>query len=71
MISCFFTLLMGCTQEQMIFHPEVLPRDYRYNFSDSFTEVNIPVAGAVINALHFRIPEARGVVLYLLSLIHI
>jgi len=65
LISCFFTLLMGCTQEQMIFHPEVLPRDYRYNFSDSFTEVNIPVAGAVINALHFRIPEARGVVLYL------
>ncbi|MDI9570494.1 MAG: alpha/beta fold hydrolase [Pseudomonadota bacterium] len=65
LLSCFFALLMGCTQEQMIFHPEVLPRDYRYNFSEAFTEVNIPVAGAAINALYFRVSEARGAVLYL------
>ncbi len=63
-ISCIFTLITGCTQEQMIFHPETLPADYRYTFSGLFTEVNIPVAGAVINALHFRVPHPRGTVLY-------
>ncbi len=63
-ISCCFSLLMGCTQEQMIFYPEVLPADYRYHFSGSFREVNIPVAGAIINALHFPAPQSRGTVLY-------
>ncbi|HPC33417.1 MAG TPA: alpha/beta fold hydrolase [Syntrophales bacterium] len=65
LIAGIFTLLMGCTQERLLFYPEVLPPDYRYTFPVPCREINIPVAGAVLNALHFPVADARGIILYL------
>jgi pimeloyl-ACP methyl ester carboxylesterase len=58
-------LLAGCSQESLIFFPEVLPQDYRFAFSTPFGEVRLPAGEAELNALHFRAPSpSRGVVLY-------
>lgn len=62
--SCLFTLIAGCSQENLIFFPEILPTDYKYAFSAPFEEVTVPVEGAVINAVHFKSPNAKGVILY-------
>jgi fermentation-respiration switch protein FrsA (DUF1100 family) len=42
-------------QENMIFAPEALPPDFKFTFQERFEELNWPVDGALINALHFRI----------------
>lgn len=55
---------MSFDQEQMIFFPEVLPPGYRFAFPESFAEVNLPVDGATIHALHFKTADAKGVILY-------
>ena len=51
-------------QNELIFRPEVLPADFRFNFPQSFSEVNVPVEGAHLNALHFTVAQPRGVVLF-------
>lgn len=51
-------------QEKIIFRPSVLPASHQFTLPD-VTEVSIPVDGAVLSALHFRQPGARGVVFYL------
>ena len=63
----FISLLIlfgGCSQESLIFHPEVLPADYQFKFPIPFEEVTLQVDGAVIHALLFKSAKARGVVLY-------
>jgi len=62
--SCLFTLIVGCSQENLIFFPEILPTDYKYAFSDPFEEATVPVAGATLNALLFKATNAKGVILY-------
>ena len=62
--SCLFTLIVGCSQENLIFFPEILPPDYPYTFSAPFEEVTVPVAGATLNAVHFKAVKAKGVILY-------
>jgi len=62
--SCFFTLLTGCTQESLIFYPEILPPDYRFSFSAPFAEATVPVTGATLNTVLFKAPSAKGVILY-------
>jgi len=62
--SCLFTLIVGCSQESLIFYPEILPTDYQYTFSQPFEEATVPVAGAVLNAVLFKAVNAKGVVLY-------
>jgi uncharacterized protein len=52
-------------QEKLLFHPTRLPGDFAYTFRHPFTEVNLPVEGAVINLVHFHTPGAKGVILYL------
>jgi alpha-beta hydrolase superfamily lysophospholipase len=52
-------------QERMLFHPRGLARDYDYGFQAPFDEVFIPVEGATLAAVHFRVPNPRGVVLFL------
>lgn len=51
-------------QDKLIFRPEVLPADFRFNFPQAFSEVNVPVDGASLNALHFRAPDPQGIVLF-------
>lgn len=54
-------------QEKILFHPEKLSEDYRYNFTLPFQEVNLDVNDEkVINIVQFQVPDSvcRGVVLY-------
>lgn len=52
-------------QTKMIFMPEPLPQDYSYSFSGDFEEINLKtVDGAVLNALHFKVENPKGVILY-------
>lgn len=55
-------------QESLIFYPEPLPADYRFDLDhpgQRVAEVHIPVPDGEIHALHFRQPEPRGLVFYL------
>jgi uncharacterized protein len=52
-------------QERLIFYPERDPPGTRYAFSHPAEEVWIPVDGATLHALWFRVPEPQGVILYL------
>jgi pimeloyl-ACP methyl ester carboxylesterase len=68
-VAVLAVCLLGCgmmyfSQENMIFYPEALPPDFKYSFPARFEEVNLPVAGATINALYFRTERPRGVVVY-------
>ncbi len=51
-------------QERLIFMPTVLPADHTFTLADT-TEVRIPVNGATLSALHFKQPNARGVIFFL------
>lgn len=51
-------------QENMIFYPEVLPQDFKFDHPGHFEEINLAVNGATINALHFKTAQPKGIVLY-------
>ena len=52
-------------QERLIFLPEQLPRDFRYEFDVPFEEHFVSMEdGAEINALHFKVPNSKGLILY-------
>ena len=55
-------------QEGLIFDPEPLSADYRFEFrpaEQQFDEVYVPVPGGELHALHFRQPAPRGLVFFL------
>ena len=54
-------------QEQILFKPEKLPSDFKFYYENQKTEeYNFTTRdGAVINGLHFKTENPRGVVLYL------
>ena len=52
-------------QDKLIFPAEPLPKDYQFSFDMPFTEINLPVDGAVLNALHFKQENSRGVIFFL------
>ncbi len=58
-------LLLYVGQERLIFAPEPLPPDYRFSFPLRFDEVTWEVDGARLHALHFRVDQPIGAVLYL------
>lgn len=52
-------------QAKMIFMPNPLPQDYSYSFPGNFEEINLESKdGAVLNALHFKVENPKGVILY-------
>ncbi len=52
-------------QEKLIFQPTKLPQDYQYTFSEPFTEFSLEAKdGAVLNAIHFKREDPKGVILY-------
>lgn len=59
------TIFIGCSQESLIFYPEILSPGYPFAFSEPFEEVTVPVVAATLNALLFKAQNSRGVVLYL------
>lgn len=66
MILAYGTLLFftAARQESLIFHPVSLPLDHVLG-GHGWTESSIPVRGARLSALHFRQPDAAGLVFIL------
>lgn len=52
-------------QEKIIFFPSVLEQDYQYQFNYNFEELYLNTDdGATLNAIHFKIKNPKGVILY-------
>lgn len=52
-------------QENLIFHPTVLPQDYTFEFDIPFEEVIIDTPdGAQLNGLHFTVTQPKGAIIY-------
>ena len=52
-------------QESFIFLAEKLDQQYRYDFTSNFEERNFVMKDdAVINAVHFKVDNPKGVILY-------
>lgn len=58
-------LLLYWQQERLIFLPEPLPQEHRFDFGPDVHERWIDVPGARLHALHLRLPAPRGLVFYL------
>ncbi len=53
-------------QHLFFFRPERLPKGFAYQYPFPFSEINFDMEdGGVVNALHFQIPNSRGVVFYI------
>ncbi len=53
-------------QEKMLFHPEILAKDYKFNFKGQFEEIYIPVDGSVkLHGVLFKCKNPKGLVFYL------
>ena len=52
-------------QEKLIFRPTILTQDYVYDFQYPFSELFLESDdGAIINAIHFKAQNPKGVILY-------
>lgn len=52
-------------QEKILFMPTVLPQDFQYEFNHPFEELFLKTEDhAVINAIHFKAENPKGVILY-------
>lgn len=73
-IMTFLALLLGLyivvclivytQQERLLFYPQVLSAEYTFAFSTPFEEVTWETDGATLHALHFKVPQPHGVILY-------
>jgi uncharacterized protein len=53
-------------QEKIIFHPDVLPKDYTFSFVQPFQEINIKTKDNTnLNGLLFKAGNSKGLVFYL------
>jgi fermentation-respiration switch protein FrsA (DUF1100 family) len=58
-------VLVYLVQELFFFHPEKLPLDFVFDYPLPFEELFLtPEKGVSLNALHFKVPQSKGVVLY-------
>ena len=54
------------TQHLFFFRPEILSHSFKYQYPFPFEELNFDTAdGGRINAIHFKVPNSRGVIFYL------
>jgi alpha-beta hydrolase superfamily lysophospholipase len=54
------------TQHLFFFRPEILSHSFTYQYPFPFEELNFETAdGGRINAIHFKVPNARGIIYYL------
>ena len=52
-------------QDLFFFRPEILPHYFKYKYPFPFDEVNFEMEdGGVVNGIHFKVPNAKGVVFY-------
>jgi alpha-beta hydrolase superfamily lysophospholipase len=64
-----FYIMIGTSlyvlQEKILFRPTVLNKEYLFNFNNDFEELNLSTEkGAEINAIHFKVENPKGVILY-------
>ncbi len=62
-----YALLAGAVyfkQESLIFRPAPLPADHRFDIP-GVEEIKVPVEGAMLSAIHLRVPEPAGLVFFL------
>ena len=52
-------------QEALLFLPQRLAADHRFNLGPDVVETWVDVPGARLHALHLKLPQPRGVVFYL------
>jgi pimeloyl-ACP methyl ester carboxylesterase len=53
-------------QEKILFFPEHLAADFKYNFKNNFEEKTIPISGGTqLSALLFKSVNSKGVIFYL------
>jgi len=53
-------------QDYFFFRPERLPKWFMYKYPFPFTEVDFEMEdGGSVNALHFRVPNSKGIVFYI------
>jgi pimeloyl-ACP methyl ester carboxylesterase len=53
-------------QENLIFFPQKLAKDYRFNFDQPFEELNIPVKDkSLLHGLLFKADSSKGLIFYL------
>lgn len=64
MMWVFAHVFMILRQESFLFHPETLAADHEFTFTEKFEVKKIAVPGAELDALYFRVPEAKGLVVY-------
>ena len=57
--------LLWWKQESLLFHPQVLPADHRFNAGADVKEVWVDVPGARLHALHLQQAQPRGLVFFL------
>ena len=67
------SVLLFYLQDYFFFKPEKLPADFQFHYENQeVDEYNIETRdGASLNGLHFKVENPKGIVMYLLSLIHI
>jgi len=58
--------LLYLFQEKMIFFPQKLAKDYKFNFNGNFEELNITTRDSVVlNGLLFKSKKPKGLIFYL------
>ena len=65
-VYMFLVAVFYFGQDYFFFRPEILPRNFEYRYPFPFEEVDFEMEdGGQINGIHFRVPNAKGVVYYL------
>lgn len=69
LLSAYFiiSILLYYLQDYLLFKPEKLPKEFQYYYENQVVEeYNVETRdGAIINGLHFKVDQPKGVVLYL------
>lgn len=60
----FILAFLYIFQEQLIFVPSKLDREYKFEFDTKFEEIDLNVEGAVLNGLRFYAENPKGAVLF-------
>jgi pimeloyl-ACP methyl ester carboxylesterase len=65
-IYILICIVLYFVQEKLLFFPDVLAKDYVYEFAHPFEEINYPIGkGKSLNTVLFQSKEKKGIVFYL------
>ena len=65
LVLIILSVVLYILQDRIIFHAEKLPVNYRFLFNNDFDEINLETQdNKILNGLHFKVDDPKGVVLY-------